>query len=78
MFEKVMSGERRTFLVTVITATMMFVEIATGVAFGSMALLADGLHMASHTAALGIAVFTPKIRKIFRQYFNGSIFTVLI
>ena len=39
------------------TAIMMFVEIATGVAFGSMALLADGLHMASHTAALGMAVF---------------------
>jgi cation diffusion facilitator family transporter len=35
---------------------MMVVEIASGVAFGSMALLADGLHMASHAAALGIAV----------------------
>ena len=33
---------------------MMVIEITTGIAYGSMALLADGLHMASHTAALGI------------------------
>jgi len=36
---------------------MMAVEITTGILFGSMALLADGLHMASHTAALGLSVF---------------------
>jgi cation diffusion facilitator family transporter len=36
---------------------MMVVEIATGLISGSMALLADGLHMASHTVALGISVF---------------------
>ncbi len=35
----------------------MVVEIATGILFGSMALLADGLHMASHAAALSINVF---------------------
>ena len=35
----------------------MVVEIICGIMFGSMALLADGLHMASHTAALGIAAF---------------------
>lgn len=39
-----------------ITATMMVVEIAAGVAFGSMALLADGLHMASHALALAVAL----------------------
>ncbi|MBK1719691.1 CDF family Co(II)/Ni(II) efflux transporter DmeF [Thiocystis violacea] len=50
-------GERKTLLVILITATMMVIEIATGIAFGSMALLADGLHMASHTAALGISAF---------------------
>lgn len=33
---------------------MMVVEIACGLLFGSMALLADGWHMASHAAALGI------------------------
>ena len=36
---------------------MMVVEITAGIAFGSMALLADGLHMASHTAALSINAF---------------------
>jgi len=33
---------------------MMIVEIVCGLLFGSMALLADGWHMASHAAALGI------------------------
>ncbi len=51
------SGERRTTLVIAITATMMVVEITAGIVFGSMALLADGLHMASHTTALFINVF---------------------
>jgi cation diffusion facilitator family transporter len=50
-------GERRTVIVIVVTATMMVVEIAAGWMFGSMALLADGLHMGSHAAALGIAAF---------------------
>jgi cation diffusion facilitator family transporter len=50
-------GEGRTLLVIAITATMMVVEIVAGLAFASMALLADGLHMASHTAALGITAF---------------------
>jgi cation diffusion facilitator family transporter len=36
---------------------MMFVEIIAGIAYGSMALLADGLHMVSHSAALGISAF---------------------
>ena len=48
-------GEARTVAVAAITGTMMAVEIAAGLAFGSMALLADGLHMASHAAALGIS-----------------------
>ena len=36
---------------------MMGIEIVAGLAFGSMALLADGLHMASHAAALSISAF---------------------
>jgi cation diffusion facilitator family transporter len=44
-------AERRTRIVIGITATMMVVEIAAGVAFGSMALLADGWHMGTHVAA---------------------------
>lgn len=35
----------------------MVVETAAGLNYGSMALLADGLHMASHATAFGIAVF---------------------
>ena len=50
-------GERRTIIVIGITGTMMVIEVAAGIAFGSMALLADGLHMASHAAALSINVF---------------------
>ncbi len=50
-------GERRTLIVALLTAVTMVVEIVAGIAFGSMALLADGLHMASHTVALGLAVF---------------------
>ncbi|MCB2141329.1 CDF family Co(II)/Ni(II) efflux transporter DmeF [bacterium] len=50
-------GESRTRLVIAITAVTMIVEIAAGLAFGSMALLADGMHMASHAAALSINAF---------------------
>ena len=50
-------GESRTLIVIVVTAVMMVVEIITGMLFGSMALLADGLHMASHAAALSINAF---------------------
>jgi cation diffusion facilitator family transporter len=52
-----LGGEARTIRVILLTAFMMVVEIAAGIVYGSMALLADGLHMASHTAALGISVF---------------------
>jgi len=50
------AGEVRTKVVVVLTAVTMVVEIAAGLAYGSMALLADGLHMASHTSALGLAL----------------------
>lgn len=48
------AGERATWRVIVLTASMMIIEILAGWAFGSMALLADGWHMASHAGALGI------------------------
>jgi cation diffusion facilitator family transporter len=51
------SAERRTLAVSVVTVLTMIVEIGAGVAFGSMALLADGLHMGSHASALAISVF---------------------
>jgi cation diffusion facilitator family transporter len=48
-------NERRTWFVVALTIVMMVGEIAAGSFFGSMALLADGWHMATHAAALGIA-----------------------
>lgn len=49
------SAERRTLIVIAITGVTMSVEIAAGIAFGSMALLADGLHMGSHASALAVS-----------------------
>jgi cation diffusion facilitator family transporter len=48
-------AEARARIVTVLTASFMVVEIVTGLLFGSMALLADGVHMATHVGALGLA-----------------------
>lgn len=48
-------NERRTWIVVGLTALMMVIEIVAGAIFGSMALLADGFHMATHAGALGIA-----------------------
>jgi len=50
-------GESKTLIVIAITGLMMVVEIVAGIVYGSMALLADGLHMASHAAALSINAF---------------------
>jgi len=50
-------GERRTRWVVGITAAMMAGEVVAGTVFGSMALLADGWHMGTHAAALGVTVF---------------------
>ncbi len=46
---------RRTLWVVILTLVMMVAEIAAGYLTGSMALLADGFHMATHAGALGIA-----------------------
>src|ERR1700760_2235036 len=48
-------NERRTWFVVALTVAMMVGEITAGTLFGSMALVADGWHMATHAAALGIA-----------------------
>ena len=50
-------AERRTRWVVYLTLAAMVVELATGWLSGSMALLADGWHMGSHAAALGLSVF---------------------
>lgn len=50
-------AETRTRIIVGLTLTMMVWEILAGIRYGSMALLADGLHMGSHAVALGIAAF---------------------
>src|SRR5262245_1787513 len=51
------AGEVRTWIVVGITAATMIAEIVAGWITGSMALLADGWHMATHVVALSIAGF---------------------
>lgn len=46
---------KRTLWVVALTVAMMIGEITAGYITGSMALLADGFHMATHAGALGIA-----------------------
>lgn len=48
-------NERKTWAVIAICAVMMVAEIAGGFWFGSVALMADGLHMSTHAGALLIA-----------------------
>ena len=49
------ANERRTWLVVALTAATMVAEIVGGTIYGSMALVADGWHMATHAGALGIS-----------------------
>jgi cation diffusion facilitator family transporter len=48
-------NERRTWAVIVLCAVMMVAEIVGGLLFGSIALVADGLHMSTHASALLLA-----------------------
>ena len=57
------SGERRTWIVVAITAVTMVAEIVAGWLTGSMALLADGWHMATHVLALSIAGFAYRLAR---------------
>jgi len=50
-------GERGARLVFWLTIVTMAAEILAGWAYGSMALLADGWHMASHAGAMAVAWF---------------------
>ena len=47
----------RTRIVTALSTVTMVVEIVAGSVFGSLALLADGLHMAAHVVVLGAAAY---------------------
>jgi cation diffusion facilitator family transporter len=48
-------NERRTWIVIAICTAMMIAEIVGGLWFGSVALIADGLHMSTHAGALLVA-----------------------
>ena len=48
-------NERRTWTVIALCGFMMVVEIVGGLLFGSIALIADGLHMSTHASALLLA-----------------------
>ena len=48
-------NERKTWAVIVLCGVMMVVEIVGGSLFGSLALVADGLHMSTHASAMLIA-----------------------
>jgi cation diffusion facilitator family transporter len=48
------SHEKKTSWVVLLTAVTMVVEIFFGMISGSMALLADGIHMGSHVLAIGL------------------------
>jgi len=47
--------EKRTWGVVALTSAMMVAELGGGALFGSMALVADGMHMLTHVAAMSIA-----------------------
>ena len=48
-------AERRTWAVIILCTVMMIAEIVGGALFGSLALIADGLHMSTHAGALLLA-----------------------
>jgi cation diffusion facilitator family transporter len=50
-------GERRTRAVVILTVAMMVAELVVGSITNSLALVADGWHMATHAGALGLALF---------------------
>lgn len=57
-------GERRARQVLVLTFFTMVLEIAAGILFGSMALLADGWHMGTHVAAFMITIVAYRYSRI--------------
>ncbi len=60
---KLGSNEKKTFFVVILTFITMVVEISYGYITGSMALLADGWHMASHVGALGISLIAYRLAR---------------
>jgi cation diffusion facilitator family transporter len=65
-------AERRTWAVILLCSAMMIAEIIGGALFGSLALIADGLHMSTHAGALLLAALAYTYA---RKYANDRNFT---
>ena len=65
-------SERRTWTVIWLCAAMMLLEIVGGALFGSIALIADGLHMSTHAGALLLAALAYRFA---RSHANDERFT---
>ena len=65
-------AERRTWAVILLCSVMMIAEIIGGALFGSLALIADGLHMSTHAGALLLAALAYTYA---RKYANDRSFT---
>src|SRR6266481_5859707 len=65
-------AERRTWAVIILCSVMMIAEIVGGALFGSLALIADGLHMSTHAGALLLAALAYSYA---RKYANDRNFT---
>jgi cation diffusion facilitator family transporter len=66
------TSERRTWLVIALCGAFMVVEIVGGLLFGSIALVADGLHMSTHAGALLLAALAYSLA---RKYSGDSRFS---
>ena len=64
--------ERRTWAVVALAGATMLAEIGGGTLFGSMALVADGWHMSTHAAALGIAALAYRFARRHRRAKRGA------
>ena len=58
-------NERRTWIVATICLILLAAQISGGLAFGSMALVANGLHMAAHVAVLVVAALAYGLARSF-------------
>jgi cation diffusion facilitator family transporter len=65
-------NERRAWFVIVLCGAMMVIEIVGGLLFGSIALVADGLHMSTHAGALLLAALAYTFA---RKYSDDARFT---
>ena len=60
---KIGANEKKTMFVVGLTFITMIFEVTYGYITGSMALLADGWHMASHVGALGISLVAYRLAR---------------